>query len=100
MSKLDPQYVIGNVVKNNYQKWVHIFHLELWNKSYGQKNSHESIWQFNSQPLKVKKKIKSHFNWICDTKLESLFKGYNFPLRDFQIKLVSKDHEPIKLWDS
>jgi hypothetical protein len=29
MSKLDPQYAIGNVVKNNYQKWAHIFHLEL-----------------------------------------------------------------------
>jgi len=29
MSKLDPQYVIGNVVKNDYQKRVHIFHLEL-----------------------------------------------------------------------
>jgi hypothetical protein len=56
MSKLDPQYAIGNVVKNNCQKWVHVFHLELWNKSYCQKISHESIWQFNSQPLKVKKK--------------------------------------------
>jgi hypothetical protein len=37
MSKLDLQYVIGNAVKVIYQKWVHIFHLELWNKSYGQK---------------------------------------------------------------
>jgi len=56
MSKLDLQYGIGNVVENNYQKWVHIFYLELWNKSYGQKNSHESIWKLNSQPQKVKKK--------------------------------------------
>jgi hypothetical protein len=56
MFKLAPQYAIANVVKNNYQMWVHNFHLELWNKSYGQKNSHEQIWQFNSQPLKVKKK--------------------------------------------
>jgi hypothetical protein len=100
MSKLDPQYAIGNVLKNNYQKWVHIFHLELWNKSYGQKNTHESIWQFNSQPQKVKKRIKSPFNWTCDMKLENLFKCYNFPLRDFQSKLVCKEHEPIKLRDS
>jgi hypothetical protein len=101
MFKLAPQYAIGNVVKNNYQKWVHNFHLELWNKSYGQKNSHESIWQLNSQPLKVKKKkIKWPFNWTCDMKLESLFKGYKFPLRDFQLKLVCKNHEPIKLRDS
>jgi len=49
---------------------------------------------------RLKKRIKSPFNWTCDMKLESLFKCYNFPLRDFQSKLVCKDHEPIKSQDS
>jgi hypothetical protein len=33
-------------------------------------------------------------------KLESFFKGYNFPLTDLQLKFVCKNHEPIKLQDS
>ncbi len=46
-------YIIGNLLKHRCLKWACIAHLDIWNTSYGQKESWESNWQFDSRPLKV-----------------------------------------------
>jgi hypothetical protein len=52
-NKLSPQYIIVNVLKCKYQKWIQTLqYLEYWVESYGQKKSHESNSQFDSWPLK------------------------------------------------
>jgi hypothetical protein len=35
-------YIIGNILKSRFLKWVHIAHLDIWNTSYGQKKGPES----------------------------------------------------------
>jgi hypothetical protein len=47
-------YIIGNLLEHRSLKWVRMTHLDTSNTSYGQKKGWESIWQFDSRPLKVK----------------------------------------------
>jgi hypothetical protein len=46
-------YIIGNLLKCKCLKWARIFHLDIWNTSYGQKKGRESNSQFDSRPEKV-----------------------------------------------
>jgi hypothetical protein len=69
-------------------------HLDTWNRSYGQKKSRESNWQFDSWPLKV----ENHpdflaWRWCATYHWKALNKGYNFSL-DF----ISIWGLQIKLW--
>jgi hypothetical protein len=36
--------IFEKVLKNKYQKWVHIFHVEIWNTNYDENNGEESNW--------------------------------------------------------
>jgi hypothetical protein len=47
-------YIIEKLPKCRCQKWARMGHLDICNTSYGKKKGHESNWQFDSRPLKVK----------------------------------------------
>ncbi len=72
-------YIIGNLLKRRYLKWVCIAHVDIWSTSYGQKKGRELNWQLDSRPLHVK-------NWLdflmCKQRVtyrwKALNQGYNF----------------------
>jgi hypothetical protein len=87
-------YIIGNLLKRRYLKWVRIAHLNIWNKSYGQKKGRESNWQFDSRLLKVRN--WSDFcacRWRATYRWKALDEGYNFAL-----DLISIRSLHAKLW--
>ncbi len=47
-------YIVGKVLKCKCRKWPCMSHSDICSTSYGQKKGRESIWQFDSRPLKVK----------------------------------------------
>jgi hypothetical protein len=47
-------YIFGKILERRCLKWARIFHLDIWNTSYGQKKGRESNWQFDSWPEKVR----------------------------------------------
>jgi hypothetical protein len=47
-------YIIEKILKFKCLKWACMTHLDTYNARYGQKKGHESNWQFDSQPLKVR----------------------------------------------
>jgi hypothetical protein len=47
-------YINERQLKLRCLKWVRMTHLDIWNTSYSQKKGHESNWQFDSWPLKVR----------------------------------------------
>ncbi len=84
--------VIEKVLKRRYRKWPHISHLDIYSPSYGQKKGRESIWQFDSRPLKVGNRP------LPDLRIESatwrwkdLDEGYNFGLDLIAIGLCSRE---------
>jgi hypothetical protein len=71
--------------------WACIAHLNIRNTSYGQKKGHESKFQFDSRPLKVKNQLdflacrqRATYYW------KSLNKGYNFAQDLIAIKGLHK----------
>jgi hypothetical protein len=52
-------YINEKLLKHRCLKWVRMTHLDIWNTSYGQKKGHESNWQFDSRPLKVRNRPDS-----------------------------------------
>jgi hypothetical protein len=66
--------IIGNLLKCKCLKWVRIVHLDIWNTSYGQRKGRESIWHYDSRPLKFG-------NWldflICKRHVTYCWKGLN-----------------------
>jgi len=70
--------VIGKVLKRRYRKWPR---MDICRPSYGQKKGRESIWQFDSRPLKVGNRLAPDVQFgsaICRWK--ELDEGYNFGL--------------------
>jgi hypothetical protein len=47
-------YIIGKLLKLRCRKWARTSHLDICSTSYGKKKGHESNWQFDSRPIKVK----------------------------------------------
>ncbi len=87
-------YIIGNLLKRRYLKWVRIAHLNIWNTSYGQKKGRESNWQFDSWLLKVRN--WSNFcacRWRATYCWKVLDEGYNFASN-----LISIRGLHTKLW--
>ncbi len=88
-------YIIGNLLKFKCLKWACIVHLDIWNTSHGQKKSHESNWQFDSQPLKVNNQPNFLACKQCVTyRWKDLDKGYNFssnfiPIEGLHAKLCT-----------
>jgi hypothetical protein len=77
-------------------KWVCMTHLGTQNTSYGQMKGRESIYQFDSRPLKVR--FCSDLlacKWRVTYCWKSLDKGYNFALNLTSIEGLQK-----KLWTS
>ncbi len=72
-------YIIGKILKCKCLKWSRIAHLDILNKSYGQKKGRESNWQFDSRPLKVGNRPgflacrqRATYHW------KAFDEGYNF----------------------
>ncbi len=71
--------IIAKLLKHGCLKWAHITHLDIWNTSYDQKKGHESNWQFDSRPLKVRDRPNFlAFMWRATYHWKDLDKGYNF----------------------
>jgi len=101
--------IIGKVLKRRYRKWPRIGHSDICSPSYGQKKGWESNWQFDSQPLKVRKRPFPDVALGSATwRWKDLDKGYNFGLDLVAIKLHSRELWPFKVpgvqsgqfWDS
>jgi len=74
-------FIIGKLLELRCLKWARITHLDTSHTNYNQKKGHESNWQFDSQPLKV----RNHPNflacrWHVTYHWKALNKGYNFAL--------------------
>ncbi len=67
-------YTVGKVLKCRCPKWPRMNHLDICSPSYGQKKGHESNWQFDSRPLKVKNRPKSNVNMSNATCLKESYK--------------------------
>jgi hypothetical protein len=87
-------YIIGKILELRCLKWTRMTHLDIWNKSYGQKKGRESNWQFNSQPLKVGNRPDFlACRWNATYRWKDFNEGYNFAL-----DLISIGGLQIKLW--
>ncbi len=87
-------YIIKKLLKHRCLKWARITHLDIWNRSYGQKKGRKSNWQFDSWPLKVKNHPNFLVsNWRATYCWKALNEGYNFVF-DF----VSIGGLNTKLW--
>ncbi len=88
--------IIEKLLKRKCLKWVRIVHLDIWNRSYGQKKGRESNCQFNSQPEKVENKPNLLSCRGCATyRWKALDKSYNFALDRIAIRGLL-----VKLWGS
>jgi len=85
-------YVIEKVLKCKCPQWPHMSHLDICNRSYGQKKGWESNWQLDSRPLKVR-------NWPCfdvrfgsaTWRCKAFDKKYNFASDLVSIRLCSRE---------
>jgi hypothetical protein len=75
-----------------------IGHLDICSPSYGQKKGHESNWQFDSWPLKVRNRPLSDIRFGSVTwRWKDLNEGYNFGLDLVAIRLCSRELWPFKV---
>jgi hypothetical protein len=89
-------YIIGNILKLRCLKSACMTHLDIWNTSYGQKKGHESNWQFDFWPLKVRNRPDFlAWKWCATCRWKALNEGYNFGL-----DLVSIRGLHTKLWST
>jgi len=72
-------YTIGKLLKCKCLKWACMTHLDIWNKSYGQKKGQESNWQFDFQTLKVWNRPDFvACRWRATCRWKALNESYNF----------------------
>jgi hypothetical protein len=89
-------YINRKLLKLRCLKCACMTHLGTKNTSNGQKKGWESIWQFDSRPLKVKNRPDSLVHrWHVTYRWKVLEKGYNFSLDLISIKGLH-----TKLWAS
>jgi hypothetical protein len=89
-------YTIGKFLKCKCLKWVCMTHLSTYKTSYGWKKGQKSKCQFDSQPLKVKNRLKLHAcRWRATYRWEEFDQGYNFAIDFISIEGLHK-----KLWAS
>jgi hypothetical protein len=93
-------YIIGKLLKHRCLKLACIAHLDIWNKSYGQKKGWESNWQFDSWSLKVENRPdflacrqRVTYHW------KALNKGYNFALDLIAIRGMVPESWEFQLWE-
>jgi hypothetical protein len=90
----DILYIIGKLLERRCLKWDRMTHLNTQNTSYGQKKGHESNWQFNSWPLKVRNLPDFLMcRWCATYCWKDLGEGYNFAS-----DLISIGGLHAKLW--
>jgi len=72
-------YIVGKFLKCRCPKWPHMSHLDICIKSYGQKKSRETNWQFDSRPLKVGiRPNPSAYRWSETHRRKTFKESYNF----------------------
>jgi len=87
-------YIIKKKLRHRCLKWACITHLDIWNRSYGQKKGRESNWQFDPRPLKVGNQPNFLvYRWRATYRWKALDEGYNFAL-----DLITIGGLHIKLW--
>jgi hypothetical protein len=90
--------VIGKVLKRRYRKCPRIGNSDIRSPSYGQKKSRESIWQFDSRPLKVENRPLPDVRFGSATwRWKDLDEGYNFGLDLVTIQLCSREFWRFKV---
>jgi hypothetical protein len=87
-------YTIENLLKRKCLKCVRMTHLDIWNKSYGQRKGRKSNWQFDSWPLKVGNRPDFlACRWCATHRWKAFDEGYNFASN-----LISIQGLHAKLW--
>jgi len=90
--------VIGKVLKRRYRKWPRIGNSDICSPSYGQKKGRESIWQFDSRPLKVGNRPLPNVDLKSVTRRwKALDKSYNFGLGLVPIRVRGEELWPSKV---
>jgi hypothetical protein len=80
-------YTVEKVLKCRCRKWPHMSHLEICNTSYGQKKGHESNWQFDSRPQKVRNRPNPGVcRWSATHCWKAFEKSYKFALNLIPIR--------------
>ncbi len=84
--------VIGKLWKRRYRKCLRIGNSDICSPSYGQKKGQESNWQFDSRPLKIRKRPLFDIRFGYATwRWKDLDKGYNFGLDLIAIQLCNRE---------
>jgi hypothetical protein len=85
-------YIIEKLSKCKCRKWPCMSHLDIYNTSYGKKKGWGSIWQFDSQPLKVRNRLDPGVQrWIATHYWKAFKESYKFFLDLIPIKGWSKE---------
>jgi len=85
-------YIIGKLSKCRCRKWAHMDHLDIWSTRYGKKKGHESNWQFDSRPLKVRNRPDpSACKWSATHHWKALEESYKFVLDLIPVGGLSKE---------
>jgi hypothetical protein len=89
-------YIIENLLELRCLKWAQIAHLDIINKSYGQKKGQESNWQFDFRPLKFKNQLDLlTYRWRATYRWKAPNNSYNFALHFISIRgLLTKLWHP------
>jgi hypothetical protein len=83
--------MVGKVLKCRCPKWLRMSRLDIYNTSYGRKNSRESNWQFDSRPVKVgNRPDPGGCRWSVTHCWKDLKENYKFALDLIPIGGLSK----------
>jgi hypothetical protein len=74
-------YIIGKLLKCRCRKWARMSHLDICSTSYAKKKGRESIWQFDSRPLKIgNRPDPDACRWSAANHWKALDESYKFAL--------------------
>jgi hypothetical protein len=89
---------VGKLLERRCLKRARIAHLDISNRSYGQKKGRESNWQFDSRPLKVGNRPLSDIRFESATRRwKALDEGYNFASDRIAIEICNREISASKV---
>jgi len=91
-SPWDDLHVIGKLLNCRCRKWPRMCHLDICRTSYGKKKGRESIWQFDSRPLKVRNRLDPDVcRWSATHRWKALNESYKFASDLISIRGLNKE---------